>query len=181
MRIKFGGARALVGAFAGPMAAAFERSPAPAGDPPTGGPHGAVLITWVPLARGRRRARGFDQAEALSRELARAVGVPARRLLERTRETPPQARRGGRERVSGLAGAFRAVGPAPDAVVLVDDVLTTGATAAGCARAVLDAGAREVGVVTAARSLGGPIPARCYTPRPGPRPGSVVARENRSR
>jgi competence protein ComFC len=172
MRMKFGGARSVVEAFAEPMSAALAASGAP--------PSGAVL-TWVPLGRRRRRTRGFDQAERLAEALARVSRLPIRPLLERTRETPPQARRSGAERRAALQGAFRCRAEPPATVVLVDDVLTSGATTAECAGVLAAAGTREVGVVTAARSLGGSIPGRCYTAAPGPRPGSVVARETASR
>jgi len=119
-------------------------------------------ITWVPLARRRRRARGFDQAELLANALAHRAGLPVRGLLERVRETDPQARRSAADRRKALAGAFRVVAPPPPRVVLVDDVLTTGATAGACATALRDAGTSTVGVVTAARALNGPLPGRCY-------------------
>ncbi|HXF56171.1 MAG TPA: phosphoribosyltransferase family protein, partial [Actinomycetota bacterium] len=143
---------------------------------------GPPVLTWVPLGPSRLRARGYDQARALAVALSELSGWPLRRLLVRAVDTPPQARRGGAERRRALPGAFRAAREScpPARVVLVDDVLTSGATAAACARALLAAGAREVGVVTAARALGSGVPARCYT-APGLRPGSVVARERRSR
>jgi hypothetical protein len=151
------------------------------GERPAGGtvPGGAAL-TWVPLGRGRKRSRGYDQAEALARAVAALTGWPVIPLLERDVETRPQARSSGRERRRALAGAFRARPDPPEQVVVVDDVITTGATAADCARALLAAGAGHVGVLTAARSLGRPVPARCYN-QPGFRPGSVVARETHSR
>jgi predicted amidophosphoribosyltransferase len=102
-------------------------------------------------------------------------------MLTRAVETAPQARRGGDARRRALGGAFRAVGAVPPRVLLVDDVLTSGATVAECARTLLAAGALEVGVLTAARSLGGPLPARCYKIEAGLQPGSVVARETFSR
>jgi adenine/guanine phosphoribosyltransferase-like PRPP-binding protein len=68
------------------------------------------------------------------------------------------------------------VGRPPARVILIDDVLTSGATAAECARVLHQGGAREVGVLCAARSLGGAVPARCYNSAMS-RPGSVVARE----
>jgi predicted amidophosphoribosyltransferase len=140
-----------------------------------------AVVTWVPLGRRRKRARGFDQAEALARPLAADAGLHLRRLLVRTAETAPQARRGGEARRAALRGAFRALGAVPQRVLLIDDVLTSGATAAECARTLLGAGADEVGVLTAARSLGGPLPARCYKIDSGLQPGSVVARERSSR
>jgi ComF family protein len=144
-------------------------------------------LTWVPLSRRRRARRGFDQAEALAQVVAPRLGAPALGLLERLRDTPAQARRRGRDRRSALREAFRAGAEAPDRVLLIDDVLTTGATAAACAGALKRAGARRVLVLTAARSVGGPVPRRCFgsTWKPvrsaatmggGLAPGSVVAR-----
>jgi ComF family protein len=170
MRLKFGGLRSFAEAMSGWMVGVLEDAPA-VGDMP---------ITWVPLGRGRRRTRGFDQAEALARRVARLTGAPARPFLRRVTETPPQAKRTGAERKRALRGAFAPIARPPPRVLLIDDVLTSGATAAECARTLHRAGAREVGVLTAARSLGGPVPARCYNPR-GLRPGSVVARGTASR
>src|SRR5262249_48256953 len=136
-----------------------------------------VAVTWVPLGRRRKRSRGYDQAQVLAERVAATVALPCVRLLARVVETPPQARRNASERANALRGAFRSARAVPESVLLVDDVLTTGATAAECARALIAGGAREVGLLTAARSLGGPVPARCYTPT-GLQPGSVVARGN---
>lgn len=177
IRLKFGGMRWAAGALAPWLGEALQRAP-----PRTVRPDISVIptVSWVPLGRSRKRRRGFDQAEALARPLGAAFGWPVQSLLARQGDTAPQARRTGPERRMALQGAFRATGPAPSVVVLVDDVLTTGATAAACALALRDAGAREVGLLVAARSLGGPVPARCYTSK-GLRPGSVVARERFSR
>jgi ComF family protein len=173
MRLKFSGNRSVAEALAPFMAAAVikERSPPRDTEP---------VVTWVPLGRRRKRVRGFDQAEALARSLAGVTGWPARQLLRRVVETTPQARRAGAERKMALSGAFVATAPSPERVVLVDDVLTSGTTAAECATVLHGAGAKEVGVLSAARSLGGPVPLRCYNP-PGLQPGSVVAREIASR
>jgi ComF family protein len=151
---------------------------------------GAVdAITWVPLSRRRRARRGFDQAEILAGAVAPRLEITATGLLDRIRDTPAQARRRGRDRRVALHEVFRATGSAPERVLLVDDVLTTGATSAACAAALKLAGARRVLVLTAARSVGGTVPDRCFgaawkragstaTMGDGLAPGSVVARRN---
>ncbi len=169
MGLKFGGIRSAATALSGAMVDALGADDVP-GRPP-------VVVTWVPLGKRRRRARGYDQAQVLAERIGAALGLPCAKLLARVVETPPQARRNASERANALRGAFRPARAAPVSVLLVDDVLTTGATAAACARALRAAGAGEVGLLTAARSIGGPVPARCYT-APGLQPGSVVARGN---
>ena len=133
-------------------------------------PGRADALTWVPLSKARRSARGYDQARALARVVARELGLPARCILRRVRDTPPQATRSGPERRTAMRGAFRCtVRNPPSHILLVDDVLTTGTTAAACAEALLAAGATTVDVLVAARAVSGSLPARCYT-RPGSRP-----------
>jgi ComF family protein len=116
-------------------------------------PAGAVLVP-VPLSRDRERERGFNQAALLAERLARGLGAPFRvRWLARTRATAPQTELDAAARRANVRGAFVASTAAAGAdVVLVDDVLTTGATASECARALRAAGARAVGVLTVARA-----------------------------
>jgi predicted amidophosphoribosyltransferase len=149
MRVKFSGWRAAVAAISPALADLAAGAPVRSIRP---------TLTWVPLGRRRRRTRGFDQAEVLARALAARTGWPASRLLLRVRETGPQARRSGEARRTALRGAFVACARPPPFVVLVDDVLTTGATAAECAAVLRAAGARRVGLLTLARALGGPVP-----------------------
>ncbi|HEY7649025.1 MAG TPA: ComF family protein [Methylomirabilota bacterium] len=107
----------------------------------------------VPLAPARERQRGFNQAGLLAERLARGLGRPVQpRWLCRARPTPPQSELGAAERWANVRNAFQAA-PAVGGrhLLVVDDVLTTGATAAECARALRAAGARAVGVVTVAR------------------------------
>ena len=111
-------------------------------------------IVPVPLWKARRRERGFDQAEMLAREVSRRSGVPlALGVLTRTRETRPQARGLDEEsRRKNVAGAFAVRGSVPSGgVLLIDDVITTGATLGECARVLLDAGAGPVFGLTFAR------------------------------
>ena len=134
----------------------------------------ADVVTWVPLARRRRAERGYDQARALAGAVARELGLPLTPLVRRTVRTAPQARRGAEERREAMRGAFTSIRAVPSRVVLVDDVLTTGATLASCATALVEGGAREVHGVAVARSLKGFAlqgSRRPAYPRVGPRPG----------
>jgi ComF family protein len=114
-----------------------------------------AFVVSVPLARARRVERGYDQAALLADALAGAAGG-RRRLraaLRRVRETPPQVGRTRAERAMNVAGAFEArPAVAGRDLVLVDDVVTTGATADAAARALREAGARSVAVVALARA-----------------------------
>lgn len=105
------------------------------------------IVTWAPTSRRRRRERGFDQAELVARHVARQLGVPARRLLERTDADGPQT---GRDRHARLhTPTFRAHPHVPQARILViDDVVTTGATLRAATAELEQAGA--IGVVAAA-------------------------------
>jgi ComF family protein len=140
---KFEGKRAL----ARPLAALIveQWGPAIAAD--------VAALVPVPLARARERERGFNQAGLLAERLAAALGRPRRPgWLARVRPTGPQSDLGAAERRANVRGAF-AADPAVAGrhVIVVDDVLTTGATAAECARALRAAGAARVGVLTVAR------------------------------
>jgi ComF family protein len=109
----------------------------------------------VPLARARERERGFNQAALVAERLARGLGARLEpRWLKRARDTAPQTDLDAAERRLNVRGAFLASGAvARRNVALVDDVLTTGATASECARVLRAAGARSVGVLTVARVL----------------------------
>jgi ComF family protein len=115
----------------------------------------ADAITPVPLHARRLWTRRFNQAAALGREIARRAGKPFEpALLRRIKATPSQVGLSREQRVQNMQGAFRA---APAALVqgrriaLVDDVLTSGATANAAARALLRAGAAQVDLIVFAR------------------------------
>ena len=117
---------------------------------------GGDLLTWVPVHASRQRERGFDQAQELALAMARLSDLPVAACLQRTQRTTAQHALGQAERAANTAAAFVAGPGAVERVdgrwvVIVDDIVTTGATLAGCARALLDAGAAAVSAVAVAR------------------------------
>jgi len=135
-RLKYRNARAVLPALARALAGLVDAAAVDA-------------VTWVPTTASRRRQRGIDQAELLARAVAHRLGKPRRRLLHR-RPGPAQTGRPVHERRIGPA--FDPRRRTPTRVLLVDDVVTTGATVAAAARALRWAGAREVHVLAAART-----------------------------
>ena len=113
----------------------------------------ADVLVPVPLGATRRRERGHNQAEVLAQALGRRTGLPvASGVLVRGRETRSQTALAPAARAANVAGAFRGVGRLAPRPVLVDDVLTTGATLAAAAQALTAAGAVSIGAVTFARA-----------------------------
>jgi ComF family protein len=138
-RLKYDGAEWL----ARPLATLFDGCEPPRAD----------VVTHIPLHPVRLRARGYDQAALLAVALARRLKLPMRPLLARIRPTRPQVGLDRARRESNVAGAFRA-SPRSSAlrVCLVDDVLTTGATAAEAVAALHAAGAADVQLWVFART-----------------------------
>lgn len=119
--------------------------------------HSPDVIIPVPLHPRRLRWRGFNQAVILGGEVRRLWKVPMDPfILTRSRETPPQTQLDEEERRKNMRGAF-SVNPARSvgrkSVLLVDDVYTSGATVNECSRTLLRAGAKEVSVLTLARTV----------------------------
>ena len=117
---------------------------------------GAELVTWVPVHRSRLRERGFDQAEALARVVAAALGLPVERCLVRQQRTTAQHTLGRRARAGNTVGAFEASEHAGVQMqgrwlLLVDDIVTTGATLSACAGALHAGGAAAVSALALAR------------------------------
>lgn len=119
------------------------------------------LITFVPMSRGKKRQRGFNQAELLARGLARQIEKPVKPLLVCTRFTRDQSRLSPAERRANVRGAFELLrntesgrrGIAGRKILLIDDVYTTGSTVNECTLVLRRAGAKEVRVLTLARTL----------------------------
>jgi ComF family protein len=114
------------------------------------------LVVPIPLHKRRYRSRGFNQSAILAKCISTAVSVPTGEPLARERNTSPQVRLTAEERLENLNRAFEVVPEAKSEIqgkslLLVDDVMTTGATLAAAARELEDAGAAEVYGVTLAR------------------------------
>ena len=134
-RLKYRNHRTALAGLAAAMAASVTTAP--------------DVVTWAPTTTARRRDRGFDHAELLARAVARHLRRPCRSLLERG-TGPPQTGRPLAERLGGPRLVPRR--PVSGRVLLVDDVVTSGATATAAALALRAAGAGTVDVVAAART-----------------------------
>lgn len=106
------------------------------------------VITWVPVSRKRLRTRGYDQAELLAHEVSRELGIPAGKLLEKIRDNPAQSGiSDAGTRRSNVRDTYQVSSGADlkgKRILLIDDILTTGATAGECARMLKQAGAERV-------------------------------------
>ncbi len=144
-RFKFGGCRGYAGLYAAFMAdcaqAHFQ--------------DGFDLVTWAPVGGGRLRRRGYDQGALLAEAVGARMGLSVRATLMKTVENEPQSTRASaEERRANVLGVYAL---RPDAgaeglrVLLVDDVVTTGATLSECARVLRTGGASSVCCLTLAR------------------------------
>jgi ComF family protein len=138
---------------AGPLGGALARRWARVGT-------GAEVIVPVPVHAKRERRRGYDQAALIADVAGKRLGLPVARALERHRATVAQFELGRDERAANVDGAFQVrAGPGAGAaraisgrwILLVDDVVTTGATLAACAFALERAGALAVSAIAVAR------------------------------
>ena len=174
LRYKFGGVTAYASVYAEFLAKCIDENEI-----------SCDSITWVPLSRRRLRQRGYDQARLIAEELAKRLGLPCECLLVKKRHTRPQSGITSREkRKANAAGVYAPVSPQcarGKRVLLVDDIVTTGATLASCAGVLAEAGSAAVyGAAAASRlketlpSISAPRP-RCCSSRaralsPGSRP-----------
>jgi predicted amidophosphoribosyltransferase len=112
----------------------------------------ADLLTWVPARTRDVRRRGFDHAEVLARRAGRLLGLPVRGLLVRQGSARDQAGLSRAERAQNLQGEFQARSGGPARVALVDDLITTGATAKACAEALSAEGYARIELLTPCRA-----------------------------
>lgn len=107
-------------------------------------------IVPVPISAERLRERGYNQAQLLADALADDTGVPCRMLLRKTRDNRPQHELESRERAANVRGVYACDGAEGLRILLVDDIVTTGATVRECARTLYRAGAVHVQCVSCA-------------------------------
>lgn len=150
LRYKFYGARGNAAAYGRLLAMKLSREY----------PDGFDLLTWVPTGWLRRLFRGYDQVELLAYAVGAELEMEPVQLLKKQRNTKPQSRiTGEAQRRANVLGAYEVCGAEElkgKRILLLDDVITTGATAGECARVLLTAGAKEVhcGAVARARHHG---------------------------
>ncbi|TCK03075.1 ComF family protein [Marinobacterium mangrovicola] len=115
--------------------------------------HPPQLLLPVPMHPWQEMSRGFNQSALLAAELGKRLGIPvAHNRIKKVRRTIHQADLDRRSRATNLRGSFRVIGSIPERVAIVDDILTTGATANELAKCVKKAGAKEVEIWVLART-----------------------------
>ncbi|MDD5863301.1 MAG: ComF family protein [Firmicutes bacterium] len=138
LRFKFRGARHYAAAYGRLLAMKLQ----------SGYPEGFDVLTWVPVSRRRKLRRGYDQVALLAKAVGRELGMTPVPLLRKVRHNRPQSRiRDAAERRANVLGVYRVRDGAEIAgkrILLLDDILTTGATAGEAARTLKTAGAGEV-------------------------------------
>ena len=106
------------------------------------------VLTWAPVSRARKRKRGYDQSALLCREIGTQLRLEPIQTLRKIRELPAQSTLAdAAQRRANVSGAYRAEQPerfAGKRVLIIDDIVTTGATLAECSRTLLQAGASDV-------------------------------------
>ena len=138
LRYKFSGRRSYASAYGRALAMKLQKEALDDFD----------ILTWVPIAPLRRLRRGYDQVALLADAVGSELGAIPVRTLKKIRNTPPQSLlQDAAHRRANVLGAYRSVNPdliRGKRIVLLDDIITTGATASECARVLLTAGAKEV-------------------------------------
>jgi ComF family protein len=138
LRFKFGGRQNYAPAYGRLLAMKLQREY----------PEGFDLLTWVPTGKRRIRKRGYDQAKLLAEAVGSELEMMPVQLLKKIRDNPPQSGiRGDAKRRANVLGAYKETENIPFSgkrILLLDDVITTGATVSECSRILLTAGAKEV-------------------------------------
>ncbi len=111
-----------------------------------------TVLTWVTMPELRRKKRGIDHGRVLCRAVAEKTGLPFRQLLTRTKHVHTQRGLNRADRLKNLSGTVACHERLNGPVLLIDDVMTTGATASLCTEVLLAAGASQVYVLTATRA-----------------------------
>ena len=147
LRYKFHGVRSYADPYGRVLAKKLQREH----------PEGFDLLTWVPISRFRRFTRGYDQVELLAAVVGAELELETVPLLTKVRHNRPQSGiHGDAERRANVLGVYRVTDPGRlngKKILLLDDIITTGATVSECARMLLTAGAKEIhcGAVAVAR------------------------------
>lgn len=144
LRYKFGGQRGYAQSYGRLLAMKLQRM----------GWDDIDVLTYIPISRRRRFVRGYDQTQLVAQVVAEELGLPLTTAVKKIRHTKPQSTLGdASHRRANILGAYRIIDPAMingKRVLLLDDIVTTGATAGECARVLLTAGAKEVKLATIA-------------------------------